>query len=77
MEPQEILNYAAIGLGVASTFVPIARLVARLTASKTDDALVETVAQGIHDLLGYIPTISIRPVPPQTPKQEQDTKSDL
>lgn len=51
------LAYAMVALSALSALVPFMRFVASKTASKTDDAAVEKLAELIHDALRYVPTI--------------------
>lgn len=44
---------------VASAAMPLAQKIASMTATKTDDEIVEKVATFIHDVLAYLPALRI------------------
>lgn len=64
-------------LAIASAAVPLAQKIASMTASKTDDELVEKVATFIHDALAFLPTLRLGPtlaqkqtMGPSTPQKD-------
>ena len=53
-----VISFLAMGL---SSVVLIATAVVRLTPSKSDDATASKVAEAIHKVIKYFPTLGLNP----------------